>query len=685
MLSVLFATILLTNAQELTRATLMSVGRARFDLEGSVLRVDANSLKLTDGSGSADINLLTVTNRPARLDGGDRIRIRGVTTPYDRGIVMADGHDLIRLSSGIAAAPVPAKLAELNDGLVDGKTVRTVGTVREVFRDEIEPTYIYFLLADDKQTVYVTYRPDDARFAADFKALTGLTDAKVSVLGTCLPCNRGYRRMIGRTLAITGTESVRVLQPPPADPFSVPLIDDLPHFAPSEILSMGRRRTSGTVIAVCHDQRFYIKGHDDEVRKIKPAEGPLPRCGDTVEVSGLPETDLYRINLSDARWRPAAARNDVRKAPALKTPDDLLLSADGLPKINTVFHGRPVKLRGQVLSLPPGEPAPGILYLQCGAFTIPIDSAATMAATKDVCVGCEVEVCGTCIVETENWSPFSRFPHATGISIVLRSPEDIRILAYPPWWTFRRLMIVIGSLLAALLGILIWNRGLSRLVERRSRELLKEQIARVGADLRVGERTRLAVELHDSLSQNLAGLACQIVAAKNAVGTAAATAQLETAERMLLSSRTELKRCLWDLRGDTLDNQDLSDAIAKTVKPVLGDTELSVRFNVPRTLLLDSTAHSILCIVRELAANAVHHGRAKHVRIAGECHDGSLSFSVRDDGTGFAPDKVKGPAEGHFGLEGIRERVDRLGGAFILESSPQRGTRAEVSIRLPLS
>ena len=115
----------------------------------------------------------------------------------------------------------------------------------------------------------------------------------------------------------------------------------------------------------------------------------------------------------------------------------------------------------------------------------------------------------------------------------------------------------------------------------------------------------------------------------------------------------------------------------------MGDVALAVRFNVSRSRLLDSTSHSILCIVRELAANAVRHGKARHVRIAGECHDGTISFSVRDDGTGFDTANCPGLSEGHFGLEGIRERVERLRGTFTLRSSPGEGTRADITLTLP--
>ena len=311
--------------------------------------------------------------------------------------------------------------------------------------------------------------------------------------------------------------------------------------------------------------------------------------------------------------------------------------------------------------------------------------SANPSATDGLVIGCELEATGICIMETQNWGPSNLFPVFGGFTLVIRTPDDIRVLSRPSWWTPARLLAVIASLFAALVAFFVWNRVLNRLVERRGRQLFKEQIARAGESLKVGERTRLAVELHDSLSQNLAGLACQIAAARSSVppDAAAALRHLDTAERMLLSSRTELRRCLWDLRGDTLEMDNMTDAVRKTVEPVIGNAELTVRFNVPRARLMDSTAHSILCIIRELAANAVRHGHAAHIRVAGEFHDERLSFSVRDDGSGFDTENYAGLADGHFGLEGIRERAGLLAGNLELESAPGKGTKATVSIVLP--
>ena len=72
---------------------------------------------------------------------------------------------------------------------------------------------------------------------------------------------------------------------------------------------------------------------------------------------------------------------------------------------------------------------------------------------------------------------------------------------------------------------------------------------------------------------------------------------------------------------------------------MVGTSALTVRFDVPRRRLTDSTAHSILCIVRELATNAVRHGHATAVQVDGDCHGRQVAFAVRDNGCGFDVDR----------------------------------------------
>jgi signal transduction histidine kinase len=237
-------------------------------------------------------------------------------------------------------------------------------------------------------------------------------------------------------------------------------------------------------------------------------------------------------------------------------------------------------------------------------------------------------------------------------------------------------------LIILLVVIIIWNRSLKTIIDRKSRSLIREELSQIKLALRIDERTHLAVELHDSLSQNLSGIACQIAATKGLIpdGSSKIAKYLSTAERMLGSCRNELRRCIWDLRENALDEKDFSEAIRKTLDPVSIGAELTVQIDIPRSHMDDSTAHSILCIIRELVTNAIRHGKASSVHVAGEVDARTLRFSVADNGCGFNPVTAPDANDGHFGLEGIRERIKRMNGSFELKSSPENGCTAVITI-----
>ena len=98
-----------------------------------------------------------------------------------------------------------------------------------------------------------------------------------------------------------------------------------------------------------------------------------------------------------------------------------------------------------------------------------------------------------------------------------------------------------------------------------------------------------------------------------------------------------------------------------------------VHWEVPGT-------EKLLHIVRELVTNAVRHGGARHIRVAGAFETGTLKFSVTDDGCGFDPAASPGADEGHFGLQGVYERVETAGGEITIESSPGHGSKLTISL-----
>ena len=157
---------------------------------------------------------------------------------------------------------------------------------------------------------------------------------------------------------------------------------------------------------------------------------------------------------------------------------------------------------------------------------------------------------------------------------------------------------------------------------------------------------------------------------------------LDVARQTLLSCRKDLRNCLWDLRNNTLEDSDAIRAIRRTVEPHIGEATLSVDFDVPRRRLTDNTFHTILCLVRELSVNGVLHGMAGHIDVRGSLKGDVLSVSVVDDGSGFNPDRHPGVAEGHFGLQGIRERIDALHGTLSIDSAPGKGTKTTMKIAL---
>ena len=283
-----------------------------------------------------------------------------------------------------------------------------------------------------------------------------------------------------------------------------------------------------------------------------------------------------------------------------------------------------MRIRGIVRKLPAADSADGRFYVECDSELLPVDVSARPSALAGIDVNCEVEVTGAFVAETGNWHPNSVFPRVKETFLVIRTPQDIRVLWRPSWWTPGRLLSVIGSLLAALTAILVWNASLRRIAERRGRQLFKEQVARAKSEMRIEERTRLAVELHDSMSQNLTGISMQIDAAGRTIDKDRnkTLRHLGIASRTLDSCREELRNCIWDLRSQALEEQDMNEAIRKTVLQHTDGAKLSIRFNVPRKRLSDNTAHALMRIVRELTTNAVRHGGARLIRIAGALDNG---------------------------------------------------------------
>ena len=663
----------------------------RFELECTALtdtpRTDS-TVYVADASGAVYLSFSS-NKRDFDIRSGDRLRVSGsirVDTKLLRDDAPNRTNDFVsawcdsvtRISSGGPTQAIPSiSGAELASGRFDCHPVFLRGTVLDAFADEIDVRFTYLVLNGDGTVVYAT--------SPRFEIPPSLIGQSVSICGRITPRSKGARQFLGRTLEFAGTNAVTVLAPTRVNSFDVPVLHTRDVFRPSDITAMGLRRVEGTVLATWRPGKFLLLTDDGHRIRIELSRQNLPPCGSSVEAVGIVETDLFDLTFCRASWRPSV-RSPLPDEPVLDATRNTFFDScisGTLPSLR--YYGRAVRLTGVVRHLPSEDQGEQSIVIESEGRLVPIDISMNASVTNGVQIGSLLDVTGICIHEFEVWRRPSVFPHVNCYRLVTRTPNDIRTLAQPPWWTPSRLLVVIGTLLAVLIGFLIWNRALQRLVERRGAEIARSEIARVESDLKVYERTRLAVELHDSVAQNLTGVSMEIRAAKRALAEnpARLTRHLDLATLSLDSCREELRNCLWDLRNLTLEERTVDEAIRKTLQQHLGNIDLAVRFNVPREAFSDNMIHTVLRIIRELVINSVRHGKATDIKVAGSLDGNRLLFSVRDNGCGFDPHAVPGMEEGHFGLQGIRDRIDLFNGERTLDSSPSSGTRTTIVLELP--
>ena len=607
---------------------------------------------------------------------GDRVRITGRVCVGDGGRVASDCHSIEFLSHPGIPEPLDVSASDLPDAADSQRLVRLRGTLIETFRDDIDNKWVYLVLNCDGATAYASVKA--ASLHLDLDRMIG---SRIALTGVC-NVGEGLRQMIGALLILQSDDDIEVLQGGVDIQFDAKDIREFSFFGHRTDTVGGRYCVIGSVIAVWNGNQVLVRT-DDGLLVRGDLSCPSPCRGNRIRLIGFPETDLYNPILVRAIWQaepPVPFQSD--DTPVEATVRDLH-SGDPTGRLfNYSYHGKTVRMSGIVRALPIDN-GDGLLYVECEKQLVKADTSALPAPPSELKTGYGVEITGVCIMETEHISPSRTIPHISGFRLVPRSAADIRIVSRPPWWTPARLLSVLAITIVLFVAILIRNRALRRAVERRSRQLAKAEIDKVEANLRVEERTRLAVELHDTLSQNLIGAAMEINTAEQLVAEKDVLKHLNIASKTIKSSRDELRNCLWDLRSQALEEPDMNTAIRKTLEPYVGEIDLQIRFNVPRETFTDNTAHALMRIIRELVLNAIRHGHAKAVKIAGSREDGQLLFSVRDDGCGFDPDAIPGIGQGHFGLQGVRERLRLLKGTVRIKSASGTGTYVSARFQLP--
>lgn len=212
-------------------------------------------------------------------------------------------------------------------------------------------------------------------------------------------------------------------------------------------------------------------------------------------------------------------------------------------------------------------------------------------------------------------------------------------------------------------------------------ELAKERETELAA---LRERERLARELHDSLGHGLVTLTVQLEAAQRLylVDPQKASTLMDEMKQLSRTTMEQLRRSLSGLRTSGLGDQPLGPALEK----LCAETERSDGLKARCILrggterLTPSVAEALWRVAQEGLRNTGRHAHAKVVELALELPPGEAVLTVTDDGIGL-PKGAEGKP-GHFGLRGLRERVEGLGGTFVARQNDGGGTLLQA--RLPM-
>jgi NarL family two-component system sensor histidine kinase YdfH len=212
------------------------------------------------------------------------------------------------------------------------------------------------------------------------------------------------------------------------------------------------------------------------------------------------------------------------------------------------------------------------------------------------------------------------------------------------------------------------------------------QLTRYTAELEdltiTNERQRMARELHDTLSQGLAGLILQLEAADAHLANDHKEKAQKIIANAMVQARTTLadaRRAIDDLRQPSLD--DLDSALRLEVSRFTNATGISVHLHTdPTPPLPVPVKETVIRTIAEALTNVGHHAHAQNVDVNMRVEEKNLLLTIQDDGQGFDPSSV--PA-GHYGLLGIQERARLVNGCCEIKSETGKGTT--LTLQIPLA
>jgi signal transduction histidine kinase len=657
----------LTNAGQIRNLTFEEASRRLPVLLRGVVVTEAGpfgNLAVVLADETAGIYMLGQTNAFLDVHRGDLLEVKGVTDPGEFAPIVRV-KEFHRAGRGQIPTPRVVTFEQLIAGSLDGQLVQVSGVVRSwaPVTDPNEFGVWHMELAAGGGRLTVS--------ANDSHPPGVEQDAEVRVEGVCFYQFNNKRQVLSPVVLISREVALEIEKPAPADPFASPVraVSTLRQFSPSTDYKH-RVHVHGIVT---HQQPGWVWLRDESRGLRVQTQPELLKAGDSIDVVGYLRFGAEAPVLEDAVFRrqhsgsPPAPIKLVAVDDAFNHEEDLV-SIDGLlMQVQPILGGWAFTIQDKATSFKA------------------VLRRADNERSADVLPGSRVRVTGICSVVSDDSRTVTtgiRNPPSS-FQILLRSPEDLAVLAPPPWWTPAHIILLFAGLASASLLV-------TALVMLSARRHAKEQkIHRTMAEAEfaaiLAERNRLAREIHDTLAQGLAATSVQLRLAKKYANGASEVLShhLSTAQDLVRESLAEARNSIWNMRSHVLESSDLAGALKEVLKQRCDGTgiETSVEVSGRSRRFAPFVENNLLRIGQEAIFNATKYSQAKKIAVKLEFGEKDFRLVVHDDGHGFDTTKPE-PVAGGLGLIAMRERAGELKGDLKINSDSKNGTVIIFSVPL---
>jgi signal transduction histidine kinase len=663
----------ITTAAEVKALSAEEAGKPiRIHLHGVFIgSADPPELAFVMHDGTESVYVISWTDVVDDLKLGDEIEIEGFTRPggYAPDV---EAKSIRIVGRSDIPEPIPTTIDNIYLGKDSSHWVTFSGIVRSAEVVQPDDSHYY---ESQVGSVIMEVASGNSRIPVEVKDQIDpsvYVDAELQINGICFERFDSNRHFVKPFVLVPKGVKPVIRKSSPDNPYDEPLVSFTDLLTYQNRPTFGRHRVhfQGTVLHHQLGTVLWLRDGQNSL-KVETRQNEKLVAGDKVDVLGFPKPGEYNPMLEDAVFRkmddfqvpvPASVNN---LAEAFANDENLIQIQAKLSSIRRFPNRTELILEWNDMAvkanlyIDEGDTLPGIWKL-----------------------GSIVNVSGICNVESDSPVPLSGLWIPKTYQLLLRSTDDLSVIKSPSWWNSEHIAwLLLGFLILALLTIviIIWYSKARFKEQEHKRSMAEAEFSAI-----LNERNRLAREIHDTLSQSLGAISVHLELARmqgNEMSEKVSN-NLGVAHQLARNALTEARNSIWNMRSQILDECDLAEALKRVLLKLVDESLFRSKITIDGDIrrLSPVVENNLLRIGQEAISNAVKHAKPSLIEVTLVFEKHRIQLMVVDDGIGFVEVEKKNRERHSFGLVGIRERVDLIGGTVSIESVPGEGTRIEVSV-----